>query len=208
MSKRIAASVALVGGFVLAGCSSNEPANAPSSSSSSSSRSVTSSATSRDTAPIGKTGTPRGGKVEVSKVKRTDAAAVAIAAVKGTNTVDLKLDASPVDGQRRVAGLMTPQLAKVLSQPLAAQSAQGGGFPGWDELRSHDGYSSAEVMNVSEHGDGEHGNTATQRLFVTVTGHDAHGWKQQLSTSTVLVTMTRTKAGAPWQVQSMQALGQ
>lgn len=198
----------------VAGCSS--PTHAPSkatavSSSSSAASSAASSssrapATAQDTAPVGKAGTPRGGGVSLGGLKRTDSAAVASAAVRGANIVDLLLDHSPVDAQRRVSSLMSPDLAKVLAQPLAAQSAVGAGWPGWEELRSRQGWSSADAMNIGESGDGDHGNTSVQRFMVTVTGHDAHGWSSQLSQDPWLVKLSRTSAGAPWQVTGMQRL--
>ena len=156
---------------------------------------------------MGKSGTPRGGGVDVRAVKRTDSLAVATAAVKATTTLDTRLDRAPVDGQRRVSALMTPQLASVLARPLSSQSGVGAGFPGWEALRTHQGWSTATVENADELGAGDQGNTSSHKLLVTMTGHDAHGWKQQLSADPWVVQLSRATAKSPWQVQSIEWLG-
>jgi hypothetical protein len=139
---------------------------------------------------------PRGLKVNLAAVNRTNAGDVAKAFATIAYSSDTRTDTSPADAGRRAAPLATPELTKALK---AAPPGRGGAD--WTDLVSAKGYTLVKTR-VNTDGGAPAGTATTEYASYVVTITPKPTGAAQ--TVVVYLQITRTTPTGPWAVAQLR----
>jgi hypothetical protein len=146
----------------------------------------------------GKSGTPRGLKLNTAKVDRTDADAVAVAFATLCGTYDTKIDNSPNDAGRRASMFATAQLATQMRRNAGVT----GPDAAWATMAAHHAYTTVHAQQGGM-GEGPQDTTtqAVRGVTIVLQQHGDHGWQPAPNNpETLLIWLHRSGKGEPWSV--------
>ena len=112
---------------------------------------------------------------------------------------DTAIDNSPADAGRRAIPLVTADLGHGLA---VAPKANVG--VAWTQLAAHHGWTTVvEQLGGLGPQPADTDTTGVRAVTATMTGHGTAGWTSSIGTpQTLLITLSRTRPGAAWTVDS------
>lgn len=154
---------------------------------------------------VGRKGTPRGLKLNLSKVNRKDPDKVAAAFGTILGCYDTKIDTGPNDAGRRAAVLADSTLAKSLKHATSVT----GPDADWTTLADHHGYTTVKVElgGLGPMPSSDPSSNITYRPVTLTIQRHGDKWKPAADfPQTVMLTLTRAKPGAAWAVSKIDYL--
>ncbi|MFJ6419170.1 hypothetical protein [Paeniglutamicibacter sp. NPDC091659] len=144
------------------------------------------------TVPAGASGKPRG---QIAANPKT-ASDVALTATQTMFTYDSRFDLSPADASRRAAPWLSPVLAKATST-----ERPGGGGATWNEMASHDGYTSVTVELGEDDSFNDTESSVSRQVIATISYHGKNNWS--IPDETQILFLTLTKTSGSWHVSAL-----
>ena len=149
----------------------------------------------------GKTGRPRGLPADVTTTgaSRKNATTVAQNFVYLIDNWDTAIDNSPADAGRRAIPLVTADLGHGLAVAPKANVGEA-----WTQLAVHHGWTTVvEQLGGLGPQPADTDTTGVRAVTATMTGHGTAGWTSSTGSSqTLLITLSRSKPGTAWTVDS------
>lgn len=139
-------------------------------------------------------------ELDPAAVDDSDPDAVAAAYLETANTFDSATDEDPTNAQRRAARWMSPAAREGIDESLTIRPSGT-----WNEMASHDGYTSATVTPVQLDPPKDSDDTVYRDFTVSVEWHGRDSWDGPTEPEAQIVYLTLQKSTSDkWQVSEIE----